>query len=221
MSTDALADTTVSFNATDIAKSSERPKYKDGWYRLRCVKGQRHVNTKMDSKGVGNMGVVQTFAAVDDNDDTVEPKGIRNWLTFPKETPPDILEKAGLPEDVRQKKMPNTLGIIQGYLRATRSDDFPTYPKPSDEEEGMFVFRGELITKEERQEKREELNDNIGKFLASLWSDPSQLEGDEVVALVEKTAKGYLNIKKITDELPEGEEFVDLDNPYAEEDDES
>jgi len=216
-----LSTTTISFDATDIKKSTERPVYTPGWYRFRVTSGAKHVNTNRKSIGCGNFGVRQRVAAVDADGNTTVPDSLDHYLTFPRETPPNVLESAGLGEDFTQKKIPDTLGIIQGYLRTTRPNEFPTFPKKDEDNPGMFIFKGEVITAGDRQPVRDELLDNIGSFLAGLWDAPTTTDGDEFFGQLSYNLRqdddgnvitAYSRVRSVRSELPEGVELVDTDD---------
>lgn len=208
-----LSDIAIQFDETDIEAATARTVYRPGWYRWRVTAAQPHVTTK-EGKSKGNMSLRQRVAAVDSDGNTTEPRGLSHFLTYPKKTPPDVLVAAGIEEDFKQAKVPNTIGIIQGYLRITRPDEFPSFPKKSEDNPEMYVSSktGELITAEERKEERDELLANLGAFLASAWSDPSLTVGDEFFGeLSYRSTKGYPNINKIRAALPDDAELVDTD----------
>lgn len=216
---EALNSTTISFTEEEILASAKtsRKRFKEGWYPFRVTKAEHHVTTNAKSKGLGNFGLKLTLAAVDENGDTTQPNRINHYVIFPKATPPDILEGAGLDPDMK-KEAPDTWGMVQTYFRATDPEGTPVFPKKDADNPDLFFFAEEerVVTYEERNEIVNQLKVRLGTRLAEVWADPSTLEGDELIGKLRYNQRGYAGLATVRAELPDDEEFVDLSDPIEE-----
>jgi len=192
-----LSSIDISFDQTDIERAMTRPKLEAGWYQLEVRDAKPYVNPNS-----GNMSIKMTVHALDGSGNPKRPS-VSNFLTIPRKTPPALLEAVGIdPSDFLQK-VPDTIGLVQSYLRATRPDDFPTFPKYQ-KSEGLWSYGDQMLDKEETAAVRKDLLENIFTFLTSAWSNPHDtLSGDRFFAEVAyREGSDWPNVNRVSLDAP-------------------
>lgn len=202
-----FSDIDIAFDQNDIAKAMTRPKLPTGWLKFLVTGADAKI-----SKVSGNMMVKLTVAPVDEEGNTRRPTA-NNHLVFPLPTPRAGLIAVGLGEDFVQK-VPDTLGLIQGYLHATRPEEFPRFPK-YDKSAGLWVDQvtGDMLDKEEKEAVVAGLISTIYTFLKeNAWKTPGETFVDDTfyAKVTYKEDSEWPNLGSIRGELPADEVLADI-----------
>lgn len=196
----------IEFSQNDIKKAMTRPRLAVGWYSFVVTGAVSKVNDTS-----GNMSIRQTVAPLDSEGNTRRPSAM-HFITLPLATPPALLEAAEIDVSTFTQKVPDTLGLVQGYLRATRGNEFPTFPKYQKSEGLWSDGKGGLLDKEEKEEVVSGLIESIYGFLKTAWGDPTNtFKGDTFFARIEyREGSDFADVRAVRSELPGDAELVDL-----------
>jgi len=192
-----LSSIDISFDQTDIERAMTRPKLKGGWYQFEVRDAKPYVNPNS-----GNMSIKMNVHALDKSGNPIRPT-VSNFLTIPRKTPPALLEAVGIDAGSFTQKVPDTVGLVQSYLRATRPDDYPIFPKYQ-KSEGLWSHGDAMLDKEETLVVRAELLGNLFEFLTGAWTDPAgTFAGDRFFGEVSyKEGSDWPNINRISLDPP-------------------
>ena len=181
--------TTLSYTDDDISQDVKRKQYAAGWYALLCTG-----NTPKISQAGGVMFVQQWSPLKDASDpESKARQHIRDYMTLPFANPA-----------VEGHKAPNTLGLCHGRLLAVSFPGVLEYPRTVD---GVLVFDGEEISKEDSEAARKKVAASTRDLLLEVYNDPSKFVG--CVAFGEVAVDGdYNKIKRFRSSLPEDAELL-------------
>ena len=203
-----ITDYTPSYDDKQVNQSGRRKRLKTGRIQARVTAVTAKINDN------GNMMLVETYAPVDDENNTASPTGKHN-LVLPFRTPPEALKEAGLPPDA-QESVPDTIGLMIQYLEATRPGLLPKnqsikpFGRGKSKEWQVVDAEGNptgeaLAPKETRDQINYERKKGAFDFFSKAWTDTESLKGDEFFATVihntVKTKDGeatFVNLTKLS-----------------------
>lgn len=199
----------ISYSEDDVNSMAASNRLSDGWYKFKVEFPSSGVN-----KNSGNYFVkfvCMPLRDPKDLDSGVGPTVQNNWILPISNPKTNSVTEGKIPDGTH--KAPNTAGICHNGICAIYSDH-PRMPKKGEDSQ-YYSFAGELLEDYEQVEveKLRVSKLTLDKLVSLYRNDGDDLEGRTFFGLVGTDASGeFVNIKKMTSALPEGEKLVDPKN---------